>query len=431
MPNLHTHTMTPASPFRIAIIGGGIGGLCAALSIHYQCKHLSNIQIDVYEQASQYSEIGAGVAVGVNAAKLLHHIGLGERLNDIAGRRDGVWISFRRYDDGAEIVTIPANDSQKVRQLPVHRAELLEVLYNAVQERQAANLHTNKPCVGFTQNDDAVQVQFRDESSAAANLVIACDGIHSVIRSQVATDKPRYSGRIAYRGLVPIDKIEEYWPFKSYSASWLGKDKHLLAFPISQNKTLNIVAFVSTPEDQLGGLRESWSSKGDRKDLAKDFRDFTETVRKIIDAMPDDPSKWTLNDRNPLEQWVHGRVVLMGDAAHAMLPHQGAGAGQAIEDGWILGRALADYLKPDSSEPSLHNWMNLYQSIRLPRAQKAQQTAREAGDVYEMQTPDMKGLSYDDCLPLVAEKLKNRMKWIWTEDIDEAYEKAREEHLLR
>ena len=134
-------------PFCIAIIGGGIGGLFTALSLHHHCKN-DNIAIDVYEQASQYSEIGAGVGIGVNAAKLLHRIGLGDAMNNIAGDRKGVWISFRRFDNGGDIVTVPSpsNDQQKIRQLPVHRAEFLEVLLRAVRERGAATLHTKKIC---------------------------------------------------------------------------------------------------------------------------------------------------------------------------------------------------------------------------------------------------------------------------------------------
>ena len=136
-----------AKPFKIAIIGGGIGGLFAALSLHHHCK-TNNITIHVYEQTAQYSEIGAGVGIGVNAAKLLHRIGLGDAMNDIAGDRKGVWFSFRRYDNGADIVTVPSpsNDRQKIRQLPVHRAEFLQVLLNAVMEREAATLHTEKIC---------------------------------------------------------------------------------------------------------------------------------------------------------------------------------------------------------------------------------------------------------------------------------------------
>ena len=132
-------------PFRIAIVGGGIGGLCAALQLHYRCKNF-NIAIDVYEQASQYAEIGAGVGIGVNAAKLLHRIGIGDDMNAIAGYRNGIWFTFRRYDNGGEIVTVPANDAQKVRQSPVHRAEFLDLLLRTVRARGAATLHNKKLC---------------------------------------------------------------------------------------------------------------------------------------------------------------------------------------------------------------------------------------------------------------------------------------------
>ena len=196
MPSVLLSPMAPS--FRIAIIGGGIGGLCAALSIHHHCSPLNvRLQIDVYEQASQYREIGAGVAIGVNAAKLLHHLGLRENLNAIAGDRNGVWISFRRYDDAAEILTIPADDSKVIRQLSVHRAELLDVLCAAVKERNAAVLHTGKRCESVTQNGNEATAVFQDGTSATADLVVGCDGIHSVVRQSFAADKPVYSGRIA------------------------------------------------------------------------------------------------------------------------------------------------------------------------------------------------------------------------------------------
>ena len=138
------------SPFKIAIVGGGIGGLFCALSIHHHCVSSSsipsNIHIDVYEQASQYKEIGAGVGLGINAARLAHKLGIGDRLNAIAGHRTGVWISFRRYDDSGEVVTIPVNDTSSVRQAPCARTDLLDLLRESVEERGAATLHTRKAC---------------------------------------------------------------------------------------------------------------------------------------------------------------------------------------------------------------------------------------------------------------------------------------------
>lgn len=163
-------------------------------------------------------------------------------------------------------------------------------------------------------------LKFRDGTEASADLVVGCDGIHSTLRSQFSADHPRYSGRIAYRGLVSISELQSWWPFPSYSTSWLGPDKHFLVFPISRNTLLNIVAFVTTDESALGGLKESWTATGHREDLARDFESFDGTVRRIISLMPENPSKWVLNDREPLDRWVFagGKVVLMGDAAHAV-----------------------------------------------------------------------------------------------------------------
>jgi salicylate hydroxylase len=150
------------TPFRIAIVGGGIGGLCAALSLDYHCPE-GSIQIDVYEQAKEYEEIGAGLGIGVNAAKLLHRIGIGEQVNEIAGHRNGVWISFRRYDTGADIITVPVNDREKIRQCPVHRADFLALLVENVHRRNAATLHTNKRCQAVVVRMTFFSSEERDE----------------------------------------------------------------------------------------------------------------------------------------------------------------------------------------------------------------------------------------------------------------------------
>jgi len=154
---------------------------------------------------------------------------------------------------------------------------------------------------------------------------VGCDGIHSQIRAQFVPDKPSYSGRIVYRGLLPLKDTADFWPFDSYAVSWLAKDKHFLVFPISQNKTLNVVGFVSKPLEELGGLKESWTCSAPREELEKEYEGWDPTVQKVIACMQPNPGKWLLNDRELLPQWsfMNGKCVLLGDAAHAMLPHQG------------------------------------------------------------------------------------------------------------
>lgn len=170
-----------------------------------------------------------------------------------------------------------------------------------------------------------VLIEFQDKTIERANLVIGCDGMHSAVRGQFASDKPEYSGRIAYRALVPISEIESWWGFDTYAVTWLGKNRHFLSFPIANNETLNIVAFVAEDEKNLGDLRESWTALGHKKEVSEAFHGFEERVQKLIALMPERPSKWLINDRKPLDQWLYlnGKVVLLGDAAHAMTPHQG------------------------------------------------------------------------------------------------------------
>jgi len=170
-----------------------------------------------------------------------------------------------------------------------------------------------------------MKIEFTDGTIAFADLVVGCDGIHSALRSQYATDRPVYSGRIAWRGLVEMKSISEGWSFPTTSVLWMAQDRHFLVFPISENRLLNVVGFVTKNETELGGLNESWSCTGDLADMRKDFFGFEETVQRIMDKLTSTPSKWLLNDRDPLAQWVYedGQVVLLGDAAHAMLPYQG------------------------------------------------------------------------------------------------------------
>lgn len=275
-----------------------------------------------------------------------------------------------------------------------------------------------------------MKVQFQDGTVISADFLIGADGIHSAVRSHFAVDKPQYSGRVAYRALVPIDQLPKSWTDEVFVADWLSKGNQFLTFPISRNKTLNIVAFVQTPPEKVGNLQESWTSVADRSECENDFGEFNDVVKTIIGFMPAKPSKWALHDRKPLDQWTYlgGKVALAGDACHAMLPHQSAGGGQAIEDGYILGKVLEGYLsqslKREGKARSLEQWMKVYQDVRLPRAQKIQRSSRETGEFYEMSSPEMKDKPYDECCQILHQKMQNRMNAIWTEDVDDAYDRT-------
>ena len=278
---------------------------------------------------------------------------------------------------------------------------------------------------------DAVRVNFEDGTTAEADLVIACDGIHSAIRQQFVRDEPVYSGKILYRGLVPMDHLPSPWPMPSYSTMWNGPGKHVVVYAINGNKTLNFVGCVTKDEEKIRDFRESWSLTCDRKEIEDEFGDCDELVKKIIRLLPRRPSKWLINDRDPTPEWTFlgGKVALSGDAAHPMVPHQSAGGGQAIEDAYIISKSLAEFLERRAHRKktavSLEKWMGLYQTVRLPRAQRVQETSRETGYLYHLQTLDMQGKTTDERLEILGERIKNRLEWIWSEELDVAYDKAK------
>ena len=214
---------------------------------------------------------------------------------------------------------------------------------------------------------------------------------------------------------------------------------------MSQGKLMNVVAFVAKPESELYGLKESWRSEAPREALEKEYEGWCPTVQRIIEAMPPVVSEWKINDREVLSQWVYmdGKVVLSGDAAHAMLPmqglspyvitsffrmpnirHPGSGAGLSIEDAEVLGFAVRDYLKNPAAE--LATYTNRYQAARVHRAQKAQITSRQAAAVYDMDGPDFAGKTYEERLLVVRDKVKERMAWIWKSDLEADWEAAKE-----
>lgn len=174
------------------------------------------------------------------------------------------------------------------------------------------------------QNDgDHMTIHFADGTTAYADFVIAADGIHSAVRSRTIATEHAYSGVVVYRGLIDTSLIKDWWPLEAYSASFIGKNKHFVTMPIGNgNKLLNYGALVVKPN---ANAKESWTATGTKAEIAEDFAEFNDIVRKVIEVGPEAPGKWLLNDREPLEQWVFddGKVVLLGDAAHAMLPHEG------------------------------------------------------------------------------------------------------------
>ena len=257
----------------------------------------------------------------------------------------------------------------------MHRADLVDMLANALP---AGTVHTGHRCTGFEQDGRIARVSFANGSSAEADLVIAADGIHSELRPAVhPSSEPVFSGSVAYRGLVPRERVP-HWPTDRWQM-WLGKGRHFLAFPVRGGRLINYVGFVPTDEE----MKESWSAPGDPDVLRQAFAGWDPRIRQLLQEV-EATFRWALYDREPLPTWTRQRLTLLGDAAHPMLPHLGQGANQAIEDGMALATILAR-----SDRTTAPSALLAYERLRRERVAQVQRGARENGLRYDSAYSDL------------------------------------------
>jgi salicylate hydroxylase len=354
---------------RVAIVGGGIGGLFAANALAAQV-----IPVSVYEQAPAIGEIGAGVFLTPNSVRHLQRIGL-EPAVEKWGARVGHESCYFRHD-GVPIAPVQVTDSSGWNAtFGMHRADLVNMLANALP---AGTVHTGHRCTGFEQDDKTARVSFANGASVEADIVIAADGIHSELRPYVfASSRPVFSGSVAYRGLVAHERIA-HWPTDRWQM-WLGKGRHFLAFPVRAGKLINYVGFVPTDEE----MKESWSAPGDPDVLRLAFAGWDPRIDQLLKEIRV-TFRWALYDREPLPVWTKQRLSLLGDAAHPMLPHLGQGANQSIEDGIALATILA---RADLTTAPLA--LLAYERLRRERVAQVQRGARENGLRYDSAYSDL------------------------------------------
>jgi salicylate hydroxylase len=385
-----------SSPLRAAIVGGGIGGLAAANALLRQ-----GIRARVYEQASALAEVGAGLAVQPNGLRMLRRRGLGEDVRRVGAR----WVDpqFRRADGSLIAPMWPFDPSGRIEFYGLHRADLLDILAGNLP---AGVVHTDHRCVGFEQDERRAVVTFANGERVEADVVVGADGIHSTLqRYVVPPSAPISSGSVAYRGVVPAASVS--WPTGAMR-NFLGAGKHFLVYPVRANQLLNYVGFVPTDEQ----MRESWSAPGDPAVLAREFAGWDPQVEAIL-AQVESCFRWGLYDREPLPTWTRGRLTLLGDAAHPMLPHAGQGANQAIEDGMALAAALGR-----ADRQTAPAALEVYQSVRRERTAGVQRNARLNGARYDSAYADL-ALRDRDLAQMARERA-----WIWDYDAEAEAENA-------
>ncbi len=340
----------------VGIVGGGIGGVAAALSLYR-----AGFDVHVYEQARVVREVGAGVQVSPNASCVLHALGLSEDLAAM-GVRPLAWHQ-RRWDDGRTLLRTPLGEAVIAAfgfpHYQMHRADLLAALLRAVPPER---LHFEHRLVGLVDHGDVVEAEFENGESALVDLLVGADGIHSTVQGILFGPRSaHFTGCAAYRGLVPVERLSGL-DLEVTAEVWMGPGRHFVHYFVRDERLLNFVALVE--QDSWTG--ESWTDRGDVATALAEYDGWHPQVRAILGAV-DETFVWALFDRPPLERWSVGRVTLLGDACHPMLPFMAQGAAQAIEDGATLTACLAGTNRTD-----VPTALRRYEQLRLPRASRVQ-----------------------------------------------------------
>ena len=343
---------------RIAVIGGGIGGLTAAVAL-YQ----AGFEVNVYEQAPELTEVGGGINMAPNATRVLRGLGLAERLD-----REGVRprnTHQRRWQDGRTLQRALLNplceELYGAPHMTIHRADLLATIAAAFPSER---VHLGHRLVDLADRGNRTEAWFENGVRATVDVLVGADGIQSAVRNLLfGEEAPAFAGCVAYHGLVPVERIDDLG-LELGSQSWVGPGAHFVHYFVSRGRLLNFVGW--TEHDSWN--REDWTDRATIARALAAFAGWHAQVRTII-AAAETCFIWALFDRDPLPRWSVGRTTLLGDACHPMYPFMGQGAAMAIEDGATLASCLRTF-----SDPADALWH--YERLRLPRVTRLQQMSR-------------------------------------------------------
>lgn len=352
--------MTIAAGLNIAIVGAGIGGLAAATAL-LRAGH----DVQVYEQASAFARVGAGIQQGPNAVKVLRAFGLEPRLRELAFQPQS---SFNREAETGDVtwereLGAFVEDRYGAPYFYMHRGDLHGALAALAP---AERVHHGMRLDRYEATDAGVDLIFQNGARASADLLIGADGIHSVVREQLfGPEQVRFTGRVAYRTTFPASLLPE--PLLDGSAKWWGPDRHIVIYYVNPRRD-EVYFVTSTPEPDFAV--ESWSETGDLDQLRAAYAGFHPRVRAVLDACPA-VHKWALVEREPMPRWSGPRATLLGDACHPMTPYMAQGAATAIEDAAVLSRALEGVAASDIDKA-----LAVYEATRKPRTARIQQISR-------------------------------------------------------
>ena len=336
---------------KVLIAGAGIAGLVAGLSLLQR-----GIEVEIFEQASELRELGAGVQLSANGTRVLIALGLEKEMLGIASEPSGKQIrlfstgrTWKLFDLGVS--------SRAIYGAPywmVHRGDFHRVLVDAFNARAPGKLHLDRRCVGFEEEGGRISLKLANGERVSGDVVVGADGVHSEIRRQIGGDaKPFFAGVAAWRGLVPMERLPAAMR-RDVGTNWVGPGGHVITYPVRRGELLNFVGIFEGENWPV----ESWTERGTREACSGSFAGWNEEIHAIIQNL-EVPYKWALLGREPLDRFVTGCACVIGDAAHPTLPFLAQGANMAIEDGMVLARCLEEF-PPEEA-------LQRYQQARLAR----------------------------------------------------------------
>ena len=396
--------LTPMGCPHILIVGGGIGGLTAALALLRR-----GIDVDVYEQATELREVGAGVQISANGSRALFGLGVGKRLLELSSEASGKEI--RLWSTG-QTWTLFDLGAESIRQygfpyVTVYRPDLLAALVEGVRQAKPDAIHLGARLAAFDQVGDRVHLRFEDGQAVEGDVLVGADGIHSRVRHGLwGHEATRFSGLVAWRGVIPMDRLPPHLA-RPVGTNWVGPGRHVIQYPLRRGELMNFVGIVERSDWQV----ESWTAQGTVEELAADFAGWHPDVQALIGAVHT-PHKWALMLREPLERWTRGRVTLLGDACHPTLPMLAQGAVQAVEDGYVLGRAVAEV-------PDVEDALRRYEAVREGRtARVVRGSAENAARFHNPALAMPEGAAEYVGREWSEDRVRQRYDWLFRYDVD-------------
>ena len=388
---------------KVIVAGAGIGGLTAALALLKR-----GIDVEVYEQAPELTEVGAGIQISSNGTRVLHALGLEEalkRVQVLPSRR-----AIRHWSTGETWNWFDLGPATAARygtpHVMLHRGDLHGLLADAVRALKPDAVKLGHRLADVRSANGHVEAIFENGRTAQADCAIGADGIHSRVRACLfGADRPEFTGAVAWRGLVPMGRLPERLQ-RMEGVNWLGPHGHVLHYPVRRGEIMNFISFVERDDWQI----ESWVTQGTTGELANDFRGWHEDVHAIIRNI-ETPYKWAMMVRGPMPRWSRGRVTLMGDACHPTLPFLGQGGVMAIEDGYVLAACLAKYF--DDPQRAFARYEDIRRERTAAVVRKSNENVRSA---FSPALADPHQVGIQVAREWQQERVRERMEWLYAYD---------------